>query len=152
MTSLLRLALLGLAAVLTLSCAATTTQDRPVPDPEVGPSGDMCRIYAARSTQMMGRVRTVEVIVNDQTIGRLGESGYLCWDLPVGRTVVQALFHGSVIDGKPVETVFGFDGEGGATYYYELHMDAGTRKAIARALDENAGKALMADRKAPEAR
>ncbi len=152
MNSLLRLALLGLIAGLSLSCAATTFQNLPTPDSEAGPAEDMCRIYVARSTQMMGRVRTVEIVVNDQTIGRLGEAGYLCWDLPAGRTVVQALFHGSVIDGKPVETVFGFDGEGGETYYYEMRVESSTRKSVAKALDEDAGKALMADRAAPEIR
>lgn len=152
MFSTLRLTLLGLAGALTLSCAATTFQNLPTPDPEVGPAKDMCRIYAARSTQMMGRARTVELIVNDRSIGRLGEAGFLCWDLPAGRTVVQALFHGAVIDGKPVETVFGFDGEGGKTYYYELRVDSSTRKSVARALDEDGGKALIAQRNVPEIR
>ena len=152
MTSLIRLALLCLAAGLSLSCAATTFQNRSVPDTTAPPAEDMCRVYAARSAQMMGRVRTVEIIVDKQTVGELGEAGYLCWDLPAGRTVVQAMFRGSVLDGKPVETVFGFDGEGGETYYYELHVDFCSRKAVATPLDDVAGKSLMADRKPPELR
>lgn len=152
MISSLRLALVGLAAVLTLSCAATTFQEVPTPDPDTGPVEDMCRIYAARSAQMTGRVRTVKVVVNDQVIGELGEAGYLCWDLPAGRTVVQALFQGSVIDGRPVEAVFGFDGEGGKTYFYEMRVDRSTKKALVEPLDDDAGKALMESRKAPHLR
>jgi hypothetical protein len=152
MIARLRLALAGLLAGVALSCAATTYQTIPTPDPAAGPAGDMCRIYAARSTQMMGRARSVEIIVNDQTVGRLGEAGYLCWDLPAGRTVVQALFHGSAIDGKPVEAVFGFDGEGGRTYYYEMRVDSGSKKATVQPLGEEEGKALIESRKAPEVR
>ena len=94
----------------------------------------------------------VKVVVNDQVIGELGEAGYLCWDLPAGRTVVQALFQGSVIDGRPVEAVFGFDGEGGKTYFYEMRVDRSTKKALVEPLDDDAGKALMESRTAPHLR
>ncbi|MGB0330314.1 MAG: hypothetical protein ACPGPE_00695 [Planctomycetota bacterium] len=149
MISRLRLALAGLFAGVALSCAATTYQTIPTPAP---PRGDMSRIYAARSTQRMGRFRSVEIIVIDQTVGRPGEAGHLCWDLPAGRTVVQALFHGSAIDGKPVEAVFGFDGEGGRRYCYGMCAVPGNKKATAQPLGEEQARALIERRKAPEVR
>ena len=64
--------------------------------------------------------------------------------------MVQAFFKGSVIDGKPVEAIFNFEGQGGETYYFELQR--ASKKAQARALDAEAGEALMANRKAPSIR
>ena len=47
---------------------------------------------------------------------------------------------------------FGFDGEGGRTYYYEMRVDSGSKKATVQPLGEEEGKALIESRKAPEVR
>lgn len=148
----LRLAALALLAAVSLSCAASTVQVAPFPDTASAPAADRSRVYVARATQFTGRVRRIEIVVSDEVVGELGEAGFLCFDLPAGRSMVQAFFKGSVIDGKPVEAVFNFEGQGGETYYFELQLDRASKKAQARALDAEAGEALMANRKAPSIR
>lgn len=145
--------LLALAAGLAIGCAATSYQTVPMADSlSEAPAADKSRVYVARSGQMTGAVKDIVIRVNGEVVGALGRDGYMCVDAKPGRTIVQLLYQGPLIDGKATEGMVSFEGEPAKTYYYRLHLDSGTKQPVIDLLDSEAGKAMIADRSPAEER
>jgi hypothetical protein len=138
--------LLALAAA---ACQAPSYQMVPRPaDDAAAPASETCRIYLARSAQLWGRIRSIEVVDRGTEIGSIGRDGYLCWDRAPDRSPLQVLYHGAVLDGGVVEGLLDFDGAAGEVYYYAVHLRPSDLKPQFELLDPAAGRALIADRKA----
>lgn len=136
--------LMCLAAMMFSSCSATSVQRVPMPSADAeAPQGNMCRIYMARSTQVLGRKFPIDIIDNQTPIGSIGRGGYLCWDRTAGQNLIQLLYQGAKLADGEVEGVLGFDGEPGETYYYLVELRPEDRKPTARRLDAAEGQALI---------
>jgi hypothetical protein len=147
------LALLALATGLSFGCAAPTYQNVPRADAvSEMPAEGMYRIFAFRSGQFAGAVRSVEVRIADREIGAMGSSGYICWDRAPGRAIAQVIYHGPKIDGKPVEGVFEVDGKAGEIHYVEMHLTERDKRPEFRTLSAAEGRAAVGDRKPADER
>ena len=145
-----------LAAALT-ACAATPSHQlvpQPIADAAPVPK-HATRVYVARSAQVRGTLRPVQVIEDEVEIGVLGHNGYLCWERPAGNRVLRLIFHGRKIDSGDVETVVASDGAAGETLFFQVDLGAtGTEPSAPHDRDKpkvtqltpEQGRALIADR------
>ncbi|MEM6675156.1 MAG: hypothetical protein AAF726_20060 [Planctomycetota bacterium] len=152
---LLSITILLLAIV---GCSSPTSyQTVPLADATGSPvAPDMCRVYVARTAQTTGSARAVVFRIGGQTVGVLGESGYLCMDRPVGRVVVEALYDGPKVDqpldGSAIGNVGQFDGEPGVTYYFRVWIDPSSKVPQTERISADEGRALIATREPAEVR
>jgi len=137
-------ALLALAATSLTACNATSYQNVPRPEAAAaGPAEGLCRIYVARSGQVWGKVRRVEVRDRGEVIGSIGADGYLCWEREPGHNPLQILYHGALLDDGVVEGLADFRGEPGGVYYYEVHLRETDRKPEIALLSSEEGRRLI---------
>lgn len=140
----LQFLLIALLATATVACKADSYQNVPNP-PEVLGEG-LCRVYIARSHQLWGAIREVEIIDRGTVIGTIGRNGYLQWDREPGENPIQVLYHGAILDDGVVESLLEFNGVAGGTYFYAVHLNEENRKPQIELLDDMAGVELIAAR------
>jgi len=132
--------------VVTAAVACRSGSYQSVPGPAATLDEAECRVYIARSAQLWGKVRKIEVIDRGTLIGSLGTGGYLCWDREPGMSPIQVMYHGPILDDGVVEGLLDFNGEAGGVYYYSVHLRKGDRKPEMVLLSAEDGKAMIADR------
>jgi hypothetical protein len=142
-TATLLVLLLGLAT----GCALTSTQAVPMPESSLGPdAADHCRIYAYRAEQTFGSRLHLRVYDNDQLIGRLGPGGYLCWERPAGRSLIEAIFERRRIDGGETEGLGDLRAEAGKVYWCLIRLNVSGANPIVEWLEEEEGRKMLGDR------
>ena len=74
-------------------CAATSEQYVPSPPGEISaPNNGMSRIIVYRFYGWIGKAEGYSVILNGQSIGRLGPKGFLYWDTEPGFKTLEVRF------------------------------------------------------------
>lgn len=140
----------GLLVLLCVLAAGgcTTVQYVPVPDrarPVSDPS--MARVYMYRLYAYPGCANSLIIKDNDQPVGKLAVSRYLCWDRPAGEALIYAGFPPDMFGLVAASQVI-LTAERGQTYYLSVQCGVTPRPTI-RLLDEAAGRALVGKVLAP---
>jgi len=151
-------ALILVAASALGSCKTASYQYQPRPASQTeGPPDGLCRVYVARSAQLWGSIRSVEVFDLGQKVGAIGRDGFLCWDRKPGRNPMTVEYHGPKLDAGAagdgiMEGLIEFDGVAGETYYWEIDLRNEDRKPVSRLLSAEEGRKLISERVAAEVR
>ena len=135
-----------LAGTLLAACSSSTYQKVPFPRQDVVvSSSDVARIYVARQS-LLGSLFNLRVSDGGTEVGTISQDEYLCWERQPGVGLIVLVYEGPRVDGGDIEGLLPIECEAGVAYYYLIEIERAYKKPFGTLLDEQAGRALIAER------
>jgi hypothetical protein len=149
--SLLRPTIALLALALAASCVLDTYHMASLPDQGVEiTSPELSRLYVLRKERSAGNLRRMFVFDDEAQIGSLNEDEFVCWERRPGHIRLSVFYERPKSEGGNLQFVAEFETAAGEVSYHAIVVDDEHTKLTIERVGVTDGRAMVAERYAPQ--